>query len=144
MKTVVSACLLGRNCKYNGGNNYCPEVIAFVEGREVIEVCPEMLAGLGTPRTPMEIQNGILMDREGKCPDKAVRDAVEKILAMLSTEEVECAVLKSRSPTCGVRQVYDGTFSGRLIQGQGVLARALAEAGYQVFDSEEVESLLTP
>ena len=84
------------------------------------------------------------MDREGKCPDKAVREAVEKILAMLSTEEVECAVLKSRSPTCGVRQVYDGTFSGRLIQGQGVLARALTEAGYQVFDSEEVESLLTP
>ena len=144
MKTVVSACLLGRNCKYNGGNNYCPAVARLVEGQDVIEVCPEMLAGLGAPRTPMEIQNGILMDREGKCPDKAVRDAVEKILAMLSTEEVECAVLKSRSPTCGVRQVYDGTFSGRLIQGQGVLARALTEAGYQVFDSEEVESLLTP
>ena len=84
------------------------------------------------------------MDKEGKCPDKAVRAAVEKILTMLAEEDVACAILKSRSPTCGVRQVYDGTFSGRLIQGQGVLARALTEAGYQVFDSEEVESLLTP
>ena len=68
MKTVVSACLLGRNCKYNGGNNYCPEVIAFVEGREVIEVCPEMLAGLGAPRTPMEIQNGIFDGPGGEMP----------------------------------------------------------------------------
>ena len=138
MKTVVSACLLGRNCKYNGGNNYCPAVVRLVAGRDVIEVCPEMLAGLGTPRTPMELQNGILMDKEGKCPDKAVRAAVDKILAMLAVEEVECAILKSRSPTCGVRQVYDGTFSGRLIEGKGVLAQALSDAGYQVLDSDEV------
>ena len=144
MKILVSACLLGRNCKYNGGNNYDEEIVEFLKDKEVIPVCPEVLAGLGVPRTPIEIVDGVLLDRYGNSVDDALRHAVAQILAQIRDEEIECAILKSRSPTCGVRQVYDGTFSGRLIQGQGVLARALAEAGFQVFDSEEVESILTP
>lgn len=137
-QVVVSACLLGRNCKYNGGNNEDEKVKSFLQDREVIEVCPEVLAGLGVPRTPIEIKDGILMDKEGNCPDKALRAAVDEILRQIAGEEIECAVLKSRSPTCGVKQVYDGTFSGRLIDGQGVLARALMDAGYQVIDAEDL------
>ena len=138
MKILVSACLLGRNCKYNGGNNFDPKVAAFVEGREVIPVCPEELAGLGIPRVPMEIVNGVLINREGQNIDAQVRKAVAEILARIAGEEIECAILKSRSPTCGVKEVYDGTFSGTRITGMGVLAQALKEAGYRVVDAEDL------
>lgn len=138
MKVVVSACLLGENCKYSGGNNYSAAVEAFLAGKEVIAVCPEVLAGLGIPRTPMEIVDGVLINRDGVCVDEKVRKAVDEILKQLQGEEISCAVLKSRSPTCGVKQVYDGTFSKKLVSGQGVLAEALEKAGYRVIDSEDV------
>lgn len=138
MKIIVSACLLGRNCKYNGGNNYDQRVVDFLEGKEVIPVCPEVLAGLGVPRTPIEIVDGVLLDRNGNSVDGALRDAVKQILAQAKDEDIQCAILKSRSPTCGVRQVYDGSFSGRLTDGAGVLAQALMDAGFHVIDAEEV------
>lgn len=137
-KVVVSACLLGRNCKYSGGNNYDAKVAGFTEGREVIEVCPEVLAGLGIPRTPIEIVNGVVTDRNGINVDDRIRHAVAEILETLKNEDIACAVLKSRSPTCGVRQIYDGTFSGALIPGAGVLAQALMDAGYRVIDAEDL------
>ncbi len=138
MKVLVSACLLGENCKYNGGNNYSSAVESFLRDKEVIPVCPETLAGLGIPRTPMEIVDGVLINRDGICVDTSVRAAVAQILEQIKTEDISCAVLKSRSPTCGVNQVYDGSFSGKLISGQGVLAEALAKAGYKVIDSEAI------
>ena len=104
----------------------------------MIPVCPEVLAGLGIPRTPMEIVNGVLVDKNGNVPDEKVRKAVAQILEQLKTEDVECVILKSRSPTCGVRQVYDGTFTGTLTDGMGLFAQALRDAGYRVVDSEEV------
>lgn len=136
MKIVVSACLLGRNCKYNGGNNFDPKVAEFLRGREVIPVCPEEI--LGMPRTPMEIVDGVLINRDGETVDGIVRGQVEKILGQLRGEEIECCILKSRSPTCGVRQVYDGSFSGTLVDGMGVLAQALTDAGYRCVDAEEL------
>ena len=138
MKIAVSACLLGENCKYNGGNNLCPTVIQFIKGHEVIPVCPEVLAGLGVPRTPVEIVDGVVMTRDGVSVDKALRKAVAQILSELKAQDIDCAILKSRSPTCGVRQVYDGTFSGVLRDGSGILAQALLDAGYKVLDSENV------
>lgn len=139
MKVLVSACLLGRNCKYNGGHNYDPKTAAFVQGKEVIPVCPEEQAGLGIPRTPIEIVNGTLMDKNGNCVDAPVRRAVADILSSLEGQEIDCAVLKSRSPTCGVRQVYDGSFTGTLIPGAGTLAQALMDVGIPVIDAEELE-----
>ena len=135
MKILVSACLLGENCKYNGGNNYSPAVAEFVRDKEVLPICPEMLAGMGCPRTPIEIVDGVLMDRDGKNVDTAMREAVETAMKQLSSEEIQCAVLQSRSPTCGV---YDGSFSGKLIPGAGIFAQALKEAGYRVIDAEDV------
>ena len=137
MKIVVSACLLGENCKYNGGNNYSDAVAEFVKGREVIPVCPERLAGLGVPREPIEIVDGIVRHKDGTSVDEALRKAVAEILAQLDGQDIECVILKSRSPTCGVKQVYDGTFSGKLVDGMGVLAAALREKGYKVVDSED-------
>ena len=136
-KILVSACLLGENCKYNGGNNFAPAVAEFLKGREVLAVCPEMMAGMGCPRTPIEIVNGVLMDRDGNNVDEAMRKAVAQAMDMIRTENIQCAILQSRSPTCGVNQVYDGTFSGRLIPGSGIFAQALKDAGYQVLDAED-------
>ena len=138
MKVIVSACLLGQNCKYNGGNNYDAAVAEYLKDKEVIPVCPEVLAGLGVPRTPVEIVDGVVRKRYGNSVDGLLRQAVQEILEQLRGEDIECAILKSRSPTCGVRQVYDGTFSGKLIDGSGILAQALKEAGYRVLDAEEI------
>ncbi len=135
-RILVSACLLGRNCKYNGGNNLSARALAFLRDWEVIEICPELLAGLGTPRTPMEIVQGVVTDRDGIVHDAPLRAAVASILERYAT--VGCALLKSRSPTCGVRQVYDGSFSGRLVDGAGILARALLDAGWEVYDADEI------
>ena len=137
-KVVVSACLLGENCKYNGGNNFSPAVAEFLRGKEVIPVCPECLAGLGVPRPPIEIVGDDVQTREGKSVGEALQRAIAEILAQLADEQIECAVLKSRSPTCGVKQVYDGSFSGTLVDGMGMLAKALYAAGYTVIDSEEI------
>lgn len=138
MIIAVSACLLGENCKYNGGNNYCPAVIEFLKDHTVIPVCPEVAAGLGVPRTPVEIVEGVVKTKDGISVDQQLRKAADHIVQQLKAQNVECAVLKSRSPTCGVRQIYDGTFSGRLIAGAGVLAQALMDAGIKVIDSDEV------
>lgn len=135
-KILVSACLLGENCKYSGGNNRREEVIRFLEGRQVIPVCPERV--LGVPRTPMEIVDGVLTDKNGRNVDAPVRRAVAEILESLAGENIEMAILKSRSPTCGVRQVYDGSFTGTLVDGSGVLAQALKEAGIRVVDCEDI------
>ncbi len=137
MKVLVSACLLGRNCKYNGGNNLSTRVTEALKGREVIEVCPEVLAGLGTPRSPIEIRNGRVIRKDGMDVDAPLREAVAQILREIQGEEIEFCVLKSRSPTCGVRQVYDGSFSGKLVDGMGILAQALRDAGYRVMDCED-------
>ncbi len=138
-KILVSACLLGENCKYNGKNNRNQKVIDLVEGRQVIPVCPEVMAGLGTPRTPIEIVNGVPMDRKGNNVAEPLRRAVEVAMELAKDQDIACAVLQSRSPTCGVNQVYDGSFTGCLIPGSGVFAQTLKGAGIPVVDAEDVE-----
>ena len=138
MKILVSACLLGENCKYNGSNNYCAAVAEYVKDKEVITVCPEVMAGMGIPRIPIEIIDGVLVDRNGNNVDAALRSAVAQAMELVRKEEIECAILQSRSPTCGVNEVYDGSFSGKLIPGAGVFAQALCNAGYHVIDAENI------
>lgn len=137
-KILVSGCLLGENCKYNGGNNYNPRVVEFLKGKEVISICPEIMAGMGCPRNPIEIVDGVLTDCHGKNVDSLIRKSVMEIMERIRDEEIQCAILQSRSPTCGVNQVYDGTFSGKLIPGSGVFAKSLMDAGYRVIDGEDI------
>ena len=137
-KILVSGCLLGENCKYNGGNNYNPRGVEFLKGKEVISICPEIMAGMGCPRNPIEIVDGVLTDCHGKNVDSLIRKNVMEIMERIRDEEIQCAVLQSRSPTCGVNQVYDGTFSGKLIPGSGVFAKSLMDAGYLVIDGEDI------
>ena len=142
MKVLVSACLLGENCKYNGGNNYSAAVAEFVKDKDVLTICPEMMAGMECPRTPIEIVDGVLMDRNGNNVDAAMREAVVQAMEMIRKEDIQCVVLQPRSPTCGVNQIYDGNFSGKLINGSGLFAQALKDAGYQVIDAEDIGKYL--
>ena len=138
MKIMVSACLLGENCKYNGGNNLNPELLRLLSGHTVIPVCPEVLGGLPVPRIPAEIVNGAVVNREGISVDDAFRRGAEKALELAAAERPDLVILQSRSPSCGTRQVYDGTFSGTLVRGKGVFAEMVANAGFRVMDAEEV------
>ena len=136
MKVMVSACLLGTNCKYNGGNNRSEALIGKLAGHEIIPVCPEVAGGLPTPRIPAEIANGTVMNRRGQNVDAAFRAGAVAVLELAKNERPDLIILQSRSPSCGVKEIYDGIFSGRLIPGQGVFAALASEAGYTVKDVE--------
>ncbi|MCR5829838.1 MAG: DUF523 domain-containing protein [Lachnospiraceae bacterium] len=134
MKIAVSACLMGENCKYNGGNNYSEKVIEFVKGHEVIPICPEVMGGLPTPRKPSEIVNGIVMHKDGSSVDEEFKRGAQLALDIVLKNNVDMVILQSRSPSCGVNNVYDGTFSGKLIPGEGVFAGLLHKHNISVVD----------
>lgn len=138
MKIIVSACLLGENCKYNGGNNLNQSVLGFIEGHEVIGVCPEQLGGLSTPRLSAEIVDGVVTNKEGVSVDAEFRKGAQAALAAALENKVDLAILQSRSPSCGVKEIYDGSFSGKKIKGQGVFAKLLSARGIKVLDAEDV------
>lgn len=138
MKILVSACLLGKNCKYNGGNNLNQGVLEFIEGHEVIGVCPEQLGGLSTPRLPAEIVDGVVTNKEGVSVDAQFRKGAQEALAVALENKVDLAILQSRSPSCGVKEIYDGSFSGKKIKGQGVFAKLLAKHDIKVLGAEDV------
>lgn len=141
MRIVVSACLLGKNCKYNGKNNRNEALLQRLQGHEVIPVCPEVLGGLGVPRPCVELRQGVAYNQYGENVDAAFHAGVEKTLAQIEGQPIDLVVLQSRSPTCGVKQIYDGSFQKRLIDGQGMLAAALLARGYRVVDVEDVPAL---
>lgn len=140
MKALVSACLLGENCKYSGGNNRAPRVLEWLRetGCEAVPVCPEVLGGLPVPRTPAEIVDGAVTAKDGRNVDAAFRRGAALALEIARREGTELAILQPRSPSCGVKEVYDGTFSGRKVPGMGVFARLLAESGFQILEPEDL------
>ena len=133
---------MGRNCKYNGGNNFNEKLVNLLKDREVIEVCPEVAAGMPVPRPAVEILNGRVVREDGSDWDAVYRKGVEEVLKQLKDEDIDYAVLQSRSPTCGVKQIYDGTFSKTRIDGQGILAEALERRGIRLIDSEDIDIFL--
>ena len=138
MKVMVSACLTGENCKYNGGNNRNEKVLELLEGNEVLAVCPEQMGGLPTPRVPSEIRDGIVTTRDGRNVDEAFRAGAARCLEIAVKEKPDLIVLQSRSPSCGVKQRYDGTFSGTLAEGAGVTAQLLLKNGFRCIDVEDL------
>ncbi|GAB6401433.1 DUF523 domain-containing protein [Pseudocoprococcus immobilis] len=139
MRIVVSACLLGENCKYSGGNNENKAVLNFVKDHEIIPVCPEVLGGLPVPRMSAEIVNGVVRCRDGRSVDDAFRSGAAKALTIALKEKADMAILQSRSPSCGVKAVYDGTFSGKIIPGEGVFAALLRENGIRAIDAADID-----
>lgn len=137
MNIIVSACLLGRDCKYNGGNNFNPKIAEFCKSHNIIEVCPEVEGGLPTPRVPAEIVDGVVFNRDGYSVDKEYHAGARAILERIKDMNIDMAILQARSPSCGSKQVYDGTFTGTLKPGQGVFAAELQKLGIKIVDSSE-------
>ena len=138
MKIMVSACLMGQDVKYNGGNNYSEKVMEYVAGHEVITVCPEMMGGLPVPRKPGEIVDGVVLNEDGISVDREYREGAGIALEIAVKEKIDLAILQSRSPSCGANQIYDGTFSGHKINGSGIFAQLLKDNGFNVLDAEDL------
>lgn len=138
MRIIVSACLVGKNCKYNGGNNYSEKLAEYLKGHEVIPVCPEVMGGLQIPRDPAEIVNGIVKTRMGRSVDKEFHDGAEEALKIAVEQGAELAILQSRSPSCGSKEIYDGTFTGTKIKGQGIFAELLTQNHFPILDIEDL------
>lgn len=138
MKIMVSACLAGENCKYNGGNNRSEKVLKLMAENEVLTVCPEQMGGLPTPRVPSEICNGVVTAKDGRIVDAQFRTGAAECLEIAKKEQPDLIVLQSRSPSCGVKQRYDGTFSGKLVDRAGVAAQLLMENGFRCVDVEDL------
>ncbi|MBQ2412746.1 MAG: DUF523 domain-containing protein [Anaerotignum sp.] len=136
MKIAVSACLLGHDCKYNGGNNRSQNVLDYIEGHEVIPVCPEVTGGMPVPRIPVELNNGGAINRDGEDVTEFFQKGVK--LTMEKMQDIDLAILQPRSPSCGCKQIYDGSFTKTLIDGKGMFAQALAEAGIPMMDGDDI------
>ena len=138
MKIMVSACLAGENCKYNGGNNRSEKILQLMADNEAITVCPEQMGGLPTPRVPSEIKDGLVTAKDGRIVDAEFRAGAVKCLEIAGRWQPDLVVLQSRSPSCGVKQRYDGTFTGRLVDQAGVTARLLMDNGFRCLDVEDL------
>lgn len=139
---LVSACLLGVSCRYDGKAKPVKEVIALKEKYNLIPVCAEIMGGLPTPRIPCEIKNGRAVNRNGEDKtDEYVRGA-EEVLRLARLFGCDTAVLKARSPSCGNGEIYDGSFSGRLISGDGICAELLKANGIKIFNETQISEIL--
>ncbi len=140
-KILVSACLAGENCRYDGKNCLNKDIKNLVDTGKAVPVCPEVLGGLPVPRIPSEITvcdgNEKIINRHGEDVTEFFKRGAEKTLAIAKEKEITYAILKSRSPSCGTGEIYDGTFSGKLTKGDGVTAIKLKEAGITVISDEQ-------
>ena len=134
---MVSACLAGEKCKYNGSDNRNEKIIALMQENESITVCPEVLGGLPVPRVPSEIRDGIVTSKDGRNVDHEFRAGAQKCLEIAMKEQPDLIILQPRSPSCGVKQHYDGSFTGTLTDGPGITARLLMEHGFRVVDVDD-------
>ncbi|MBR3106035.1 MAG: DUF523 domain-containing protein [Clostridia bacterium] len=141
MRILVSACLLGVCCRYDGAAKPCQQVMDLAKDHALIPVCPEQLGGLPTPRIPAEIRGEQVVNREGKDVTKAYKKGAEETARLFQLLNCDCAILKARSPSCGCGQVYDGSFSGALVPGDGMTARALKALGVPVTTEEALSGL---
>lgn len=135
---IVSACLAGLNVRFDGKNKGNEKIIALVKEGKAIPVCPEQLAGLGIPRPKTEIRDGRVFTKEGKDVTEAFLRGAEKTLALAKEHGATEAIFKARSPSCGKGKVYDGSFSGKLVKGNGITTELLLQNGIKVVTEEEI------
>lgn len=141
MTFLVSACLLGCPCRYDGQARPAPQVLALLERHTLIPVCPEQLGGLPTPRPPAERQGAFVRTQAGADVTAAYRRGGEEALRLARLYRCDGAILKERSPACGSGRIYDGSFTHSLTGGDGVAAQLLRENGFAVFGESQVDSL---
>ena len=143
IKVLISACLLGDNVKYSGGNNLTPELVMLLEkyNVDIVKVCPECFAGLPIPRLPSEIKEGKVYSKDGRDITEEFLDGAEKTYEVAERKQADFVILKERSPSCGSTHIYDGSFSGNIIPGQGITAKRLTEEKIKVFSEENLEEI---
>lgn len=131
-KILVSACLLGINCKYDGTNNKNDKVLEYLKDKEVIPICPEIMGGLPTPRVPSEIKDNKVISKDNNDVTNNFYKGAEEVLYLAKLLNVKKALLKAKSPSCGVGEIYDGTFTHTKIKGDGITTRVLKENNIEV------------
>ena len=133
---LISACLVGVNCKYNGKNNFNEKALELVKNGKAIPICPEQLGGLATPRTPAEIKmidgRRRVITEEGKDVTEEYEKGAKEVLSLCQKLNIEKVILKAKSPSCGAGQIYNGEFNGTLTSGNGITAQLLIENGIEV------------
>ena len=142
MKLLVSACLLGVGCRYDGGHNQLPQLKELLKTHTCIPICPEQMGGLPTPRPPAERQGSRVVTRDGEDVTEAFLRGTAEVLRLADLYRCKAALLKERSPSCGSGAVYDGTFSGTLTEGWGVTAALLRQQGLRVVGESGIAALL--
>jgi len=136
---LVSACLAGKKCRFDGTAKPHAHIIELVKRGQAIAVCPEQLAGLPTPRAPVELKKGLAHSRDGKDFTLFFELGARKALDIARRFGCNEAILKARSPSCGSGLLFDGSFSGKLAKGDGVFAALLKREGIKVISKEELE-----
>lgn len=141
---LISACLLGVDCKYNGSNNKLDDEIihSLKEKYNLIPVCPEIMGGMPTPRNPIEITDGKVFDYDGEEFTKEFEKGSEEVLKLAKLYNSSIAILKENSPSCGSNYIYDGTFNHQKIKGMGIAAHKLSKENIKLFSEENVKILL--
>jgi uncharacterized protein YbbK (DUF523 family) len=139
---LVSSCLLGTNCKWNGKNNAKEKVKQLGEHYTLVPFCSEVLGGMPTPRIPSERVGDKVLNQIGLDATKNFKNGAKKVLELAQINKCKYAVLKDHSPSCGVQQIYDGNFQRKLIPGKGVTTELLESHGIKCFTEDEVEDLI--
>lgn len=142
MRILISGCLLGICCRYDGASKPHPLAMELVKNHELVPVCPEQLGGLPTPRPPAERQGELIIAKTGLDVTEQYRRGAEETLKLCRLLNCEAAVLKERSPSCGSGEIYDGTFTGTLISGNGATAELLKTNGIPVYGESGIPELL--
>lgn len=131
-KILVSSCLLGLNCRFDGENNYSKEIDEFLKDYEVIPVCPEIMGGLPTPRIGAERVGNKVFTKDGRDVTAEYKKGAEEVLFLAKKYNIKKALFKLRSPSCGSNKIYDGTFTNTVTDGNGVTAELLKENGIEI------------
>jgi len=141
-KILISACLIGDKCKYDGHSNYTPLIEELLKKYELVPFCPEVEGGLKTPRLPSEIKKDTVIMKDGKNVTKNFVTGADKALNICLYLGIKVAILKDGSPSCGVYEIYDGSFESKKIKGQGITSSLLTRKGIRVISENDIENFL--
>lgn len=129
MKILISSCLLGQNVRYDGGNCFMNSswIAGLAASDQIVSLCPEVASGMSVPRAPIELKNGEVVDESGVVITEQFGSLLDDLEKFINDNSISMAIMKDKSPSCGVRQIYDGSFSGTLIEGQGLFSKELTK-----------------
>ena len=142
MRILGSACLMGVGCRYDGKSNQLPQLEQLMKQHTCIPVCPEILGGLPTPRVPAERQGSKIMTQDGQDVTQQFVRGTAEVLRLADLYHCKAALLKERSPSCGSEQIYDGTFTKTLTEGDGLTAEMLKRKGIAVYGESQIGELV--